>query len=128
MAVLEILDPPSWVPDPAELRAGLAPPTAVRVFGFPRGERDVVGVWRIFDVWSAQVAGSAAVQLNWSQGEGTLPGHSGGAVLDIDTGTVAGILIEGTEAGRFDRYTPTHIAQDLWSELPRPAGDRPGGT
>jgi trypsin-like peptidase len=119
VAVLELLDPPSWLPDPVELQAGRRRPRRVQVFGFPGEERELVGVWRDFEV-AGPVAGTPAVQLDWPRDAGSLRGHSGGAILDTETGTIAGVLVEGSERGRFDRYTPVRAAQPWWPALPRP--------
>lgn len=119
VALLELVEPPGWLPEPLELWPALRDPIWVDVLGYPVQVHDVEGVWRRFEV-ANPAAGADPVQLRWVEGTGTLPGHSGGPVLDVVTGTLAGILTAGSEIGRFDRYTPTRVAQNLWADLPRP--------
>ena len=45
------------------------------------------------------------MQLNWTD-VGSFIGHSGGPVVDADSGKLVGILREGSPEGRFDRYLP----------------------
>ena len=107
-----------------ELRAGLRAPPGWRCSGSPRVSAAPVGVWRDFDV-AGPGTGTAAVQLAWRD-TGSLPGHSGGPVLDAETGTLAGVLIEGSEQGRFDRYTPVQRRPAaLAPAAAAVAGDRP---
>jgi hypothetical protein len=85
------------------------------------------GVWRLFDVAGPTAAGS--VQLDWDGDVGSFPGHSGGPVIDVDEGLLAGILVEGAERGRFDRYLPVDLVVRVWPQLPRPwlmTGGNPG--
>ncbi|NYH85388.1 WD40 repeat protein [Actinopolymorpha cephalotaxi] len=91
-------------------------PTRVKVFGYPRAEKVPKGVWRDFDVSGPSTAGT--VQLDWRD-LGTLPGHSGGPVVDPD-GALAGILVEGAQAGRFDRFLPLTTIESVWPALRRP--------
>ena len=51
---------------------------------------------------------------------GTFPGHSGGPVIDADGHALAGILVEGSERGRFDRFLPVTVIARVWPGLPRP--------
>src|SRR3954470_19728920 len=80
VAVLDLGDAPT-VPLPRKV--GLWPaarmPQRVSVFGFPRAEKDTTGWWREFHL-VGQV-GRHLMQLDWSAGVGTLPGHSGGPAL-----------------------------------------------
>ena len=74
-------------------------------------------------------AASGSVQLDWAGDAGTFPGHSGGPVIDAGQGALAGILVEGAERGRFDRYLPVTLIARVWPHLPRPwlmAGADPG--
>ena len=60
---------------------------------------------------------------------GTFPGHSGGPVIDADGHALAGILVEGAERGRFDRFVPVTLIARVWPGLPRPwlmTGAEPG--
>jgi WD domain, G-beta repeat len=69
------------------------------------------------------VAGPATagtMQLDWIGDAGTFPGHSGGPVIDGDGHALAGILVEGSERGRFDRFLPVTPIGRVWPQLPRP--------
>ena len=120
-------DRPGWLPAPVPVWSAARPPTTVQVFGYPLAEGPLNGVWRPF-----AVAGPAArdtVQLDWTSGAGTFPGHSGGPVIDAAGHALAGILVEGAERGRFDRFVPVTLIARVWSQLPRPwlmAGAEPG--
>ena len=60
---------------------------------------------------------------------GTFPGHSGGPVIDAAGHALAGILVEGSERGRFDRFVPVTLIARVWPRLPRPwlmTGAEPG--
>ena len=59
------------------------------------------------------------VQLDWDD-VGTLEGHSGGPVCDKLSGLMAGVLVEGSEAGHFDRLVPLPAIRKVWDGLPRP--------
>ena len=128
VAVLDLgEDPPGWLPAPVPVWPASRPPRMVKVFGYPLDEGSLNGVWRQFAVTGPATSG--AVQLDWIGPVGTFPGHSGGPVIDADGNALAGILVEGSERGRFDRFVPvTRIAQ-VWPRLPRPwlmAGTDPG--
>ena len=117
VAVLELADSVDGLPRPAPIWPAGRLPQRVEVFGYPLAEGALSGVWREFSVSGPTTAG--AVQLNWTADAGTFPGHSGGPVVDLDTWALVGILIEGAEAGRFDRFLPlTEIAR-VWPGLPR---------
>ena len=81
--------------------AGEAAPHEVSVLGFPAAERQPVGFWRSFTV--AGTVGDGLVQLDWTGDVGTLPGHSGGPVVNADVdsgvdgglGALVGILVQG---------------------------------
>jgi V8-like Glu-specific endopeptidase len=64
----------------------------VKVFGYPKGEKQAKGVWRDFEVSGPTTTGT--IQLTWQEDTGTLPGHSGGPVVDADSGVLVGILVE----------------------------------
>ena len=69
------------------------------------------------------------MQLDWIGDAGTFPGHSGGPVIDAAGHALAGILVEGAERGRFDRFVPVTLIARVWPRLPRPwlmAGAEPG--
>ena len=97
------------------------------MFGYPLAEGPLNGVWRQFAVAGPAAAG--AVQLDWIGDVGTFPGHSGGPVIDAAGHALAGILVEGAERGRFDRFVPVTLIARVWPRLPRPwlmAGAEPG--
>ena len=97
------------------------------MFGYPLAEGSLNGVWRQFTVAGPATAG--ATQLNWVADAGTFPGHSGGPVIDAAGHALAGVLVEGAERGRFDRFVPVTLIARVWPRLPRPwlmAGAEPG--
>lgn len=105
-------------PRPAKLWPVRRLPPETRVFGYPRLEGSWPrGVWR--DSTLSGTAGQHRVQLDWSDA-GTLEGHSGGPVCDKQSGLVAGVLVEGSDAGRFDRFVPLPAIRSVWHDLPRP--------
>ena len=65
------------------------------VFGFPREEKALRGVWRDFN--TAGPAADGTVQLDWAGEAGTLPGHSGGPVVEPVTGELVGVLVQGSQ-------------------------------
>src|SRR5437899_12443052 len=60
------------------------------------------------------------MQLDWIGDVGTFPGHSGGPVIDADGHALAGILVEGSKRGRFDRFVPVTLIAQVWPRLSRP--------
>ena len=119
VAVLDLgEDPPGWLPAPVPVWPAARPPGMVQVFGYPLAEGPLNGVWRQFAVAGPATAG--AVQLDWVGDVGTFPGHSGGPVIDADGHALAGILVEGSERGRFDRFLPVTLIAQVWPRLPRP--------
>ena len=128
VAVLDLgEDRPGWLPAPVPVWPTARPPGTVQVFGYPLAERLLKGVWRQFAVAGPTTAG--AVQLDWIGDAGTFPGHSGGPVIDAAGHALAGILTEGAERGRFDRFVPVPLIARVWPGLPRPwlmAGAEPG--
>ncbi len=119
VAVLDLGDAcPGWLPAQVPVWPTARPPGMVRVFGYPLAEGPLNGVWRKFEV--AGPAGAGSVQLDWAGDAGTFPGHSGGPVIDADGGALVGILVEGAERGRFDRYLPATLIARAWPQLPRP--------
>ena len=109
---------PGWLPEPVPVRPTVRPPGRVQVFGYPLAERLLNGVWRQFTVAGPVTTGT--VQLDWVGDAGTFPGHSGGPVIDADGHTLAGILVEAAERGRFDRFVPITLIAQAWPQLPRP--------
>ena len=119
VAVLDLgEDRPGWLPAPVPVWPAARLPARVQVFGYPLAERLLKGVWRQFVVAGPATAG--AVQLDWLADAGTFPGHSGGPVIDCAGHALAGILVEGAERGRFDRFVPVTLIARVWSALPRP--------
>jgi hypothetical protein len=118
---------PGWLPAPVPVWPAARPPARVQVFGYPLAERLLKGVWRQFAV--AGPAAEGAMQLDWLGDAGTFPGHSGGPVIDAVGHALAGILVEGAERGRFDRFVPVTLIARVWPEMPRPwlmTGAHPG--
>ena len=128
VAVLDLgEDHPGWLPAPVPVWPAGRSPGRVQVFGYPLAERTLNGVWRQFTV--AGPAPSGTVQLDWIGDADTFPGHSGGPVIDADSHTLAGILVEGSDRGRFDRFLPVTLIARAWPRLPRPwlmTGHDPG--
>ena len=128
VAVLDLGgDRPGWLPAPVPVWSAARPPGRVQVFGYPLAEGPLNGVWRQFTVAGPATAG--AVQLDWSGDAGSFPGHSGGPVIDAAGHALAGILVEGAERGRFDRFVPVTLIARVWPGLPRPwlmTGAEPG--
>jgi V8-like Glu-specific endopeptidase len=128
VAILDLgEDRPGWLPAPVPVWPAARLPTRVRVFGYPLAEGPLNGVWRQFAVAGPATAG--AVQLDWIGDAGTFPGHSGGPVIDAAGHALAGILMEGAERGRFDRFVPVPLIARVWPGLPRPwlmTGVEPG--
>lgn len=118
VAVLDLGPEAEGLPGPVELWAGRRPPERVCAFGYPTGERAVEGVWREFAVSGPTSSGS--VQLRWEEQVGTFVGHSGGPIVDRDTHRLAGILVEGSEDGRFDRFVPLTRIAEIWGDLALP--------
>ena len=97
------------------------------MFGYPLAEGPLNGVWRPFTVAGPATPGT--VELDWIGDAGTFPGHSGGPVIDAARHALAGILVEGSERGRFDRFVPVTLIARVWPQLPRPwlmTGAEPG--
>ena len=128
VAVLDLgEDRPGWLPAPVPVWPAARPPGRVQVFGYPLAEGPLNGVWRQFAVAGPATAGT--VQLDWIGDAGTFPGHSGGPVIDAAGHALAGILVEGAERGRFDRFVPVTLIARVWPRLPRPwlmTGAEPG--
>ena len=105
-------------PLPAELWPARRLPIEMKAFGYPKGEGAAPrGVWRNSTVGGAVQGGR--VQLDWAQ-VGTLEGQSGGPVCDRLSGGMVGVLVEGSEAGHFDRLVPLPAIRRVWDGLPRP--------
>jgi hypothetical protein len=119
VAVLDLgRDRPGWLPAPVPVWPASRVPARVRVFGYPLAEGPLNGVWRQFAEAGPAVAGT--VQLDWISEAGTFPGHSGGPVIDAEGHALAGILVEGSGPGRFDRFLPVALIARAWPRLPRP--------
>jgi WD40 repeat protein len=116
VAVLRLEHPLVNGPRPVPVWPARRLPEQVAMFGYPLGE-DSRGVWREFTVAGPTTDG--AVQLDWAGAGGTFRGQSGGPVIDHETGDLVGILIEGSEKGRFDRFLPVTLIAQLWPDLPR---------
>jgi WD40 repeat protein len=119
VAVLDLgEDRPGWLPEPVLVWPAARSPATVQVFGYPLDERLLKGVWRSFTVAGPATAGT--VQLDWLGEVGTRHGHSGGPVIDAAGHALAGILVEGAELGRFDRFVPVTLIARVWPRLPGP--------
>ena len=119
VAVLDLgEDRPGWLPAPVPVWPAARLPGRVQVFGYPLAEGPLNGVWRPFTVAGPATAGT--VQLDWIGDGGTFPGHSGGPVIGAAGHALAGILVEGAERGRFDRFVPVTLIARVWPGLPRP--------
>lgn len=120
VGILDLIldDDQPWLPSAVPLCPALRLPDSVSVFGFPRAEKELRGVWREFA--TAGPAADGTVQLNWAANTGTLPGHSGGPVVDPASGTLVGLLVQGSEKGRFDRFVPLAAIRDKCPWLPFP--------
>lgn len=119
VAVLDLgEDRPGWLPAPVPVCPAGRLPVRVEVFGYPLAEKLLKGVWRQFAVAGPATAGT--VQLDWLGDAGSFPGHSGGPVIDAAGYALAGILVEGAERGRFDRFVPVTPIAQVWPRLPRP--------
>jgi hypothetical protein len=118
VAVLDLgEEQPAGLPNPVPVWPAARMPDRVAVFGYPLAEGPLNGVWREFRVAGPTTAG--AVQLDWAGDAGTFPGHSGGPVVDLAGNRLTGILVEGSELGRFDRFLPVTLIARVWPPLPR---------
>jgi V8-like Glu-specific endopeptidase len=120
VAVLDLGEyPPGWLPAPVAVWPAARLPPTVQVFGYPLAEGSLNGVWRTFTV-TGPAAALGAVQLDWIGDVGTFPGHSGGPVVDPIGHALAGILVQGSKEGQFDRFLPVSLIAQVWPRLPRP--------
>ena len=117
IAVLELGAGAGDRPPPATLWAAERLPQETKAFGYPLAEMYLTGVWRDSRVSGAVQGGLA--QLDWDQG-GTLAGHSGGPVCDKASGLMAGVLVQGSKPGYFDRMVTLAAVRTVWGGLPRP--------
>jgi hypothetical protein len=118
LAVLDLGEStPDWLPRPMAVWPAARMPRNVRLFGYPLAEGVLNGVWRDFSL-SGPTAGNT-VQLDWAADVGSFPGHSGAPIIDIVRHSLVGILIEGAEKGRFDRFLPVTVIGRVWVQLPR---------
>ena len=105
-------------PPRAELWPAKRLPMEMKAFGYPKSETAAPrGVWRDSTVGGTVRGGT--VQLDWAE-VGTLEGQSGGPVCDRLSGRMVGVLVEGSEAGHFDRMVPLPAIRRMWDGLPRP--------
>src|SRR5690242_12729547 len=119
VAVLDLgQDPPGSLSAPVPVWPAARVPGRVKVFGYPLAEGPLNGVWRQFVVAGPAAAGT--VQLDWMGEAGTFPGHSGGPVIDSVTGALVGVLVQGSQAGRFDRFLPLAVIRRYCPGLPFP--------
>ena len=117
IAVL-MLGPSGERPAPVRLWPARRLPLATGTFGFPFGTEEILhGVWRYSQV--SGIAKRGRVQLDWVDA-GTVPGQSGGAVCDRQSGLMVGVLVEGSNVGHFDRMIPLSAVRRVWDGLPRP--------
>ena len=117
IAVLELGPGVDAGPPPAKLWAAKRLPLDTKTFGYPLADKPLRGVWRDSTVSGAVQNGH--VQLDWDP-VGTLAGHSGGPVCDKRSGLLAGVLVEGSEPGQFDRMVTLTAVRTVWGGLPRP--------
>ncbi len=117
IAVL-VIDGGAARPAPAPLWPARRLPAETTCFGYPSDEgANPRGVWRESTV-SGGVQGGRT-QLDWKDGVGSLPGHSGGPVADKDTWLIVGVLVEGSEKAQFDRLVSLAEVRRVWDGLPR---------
>ncbi len=109
---------PDWLPAAVPLSPQRRLPSRVSVLGFPREEKALNSVWRDLDTRGPAADGT--VQLYWADDAGTLRGHSGGPVIDPVTGALVGVLVQGSQAGRFDRFLPMSVIGRCCPGLPFP--------
>ena len=113
-AVLELIDLNAQqdsgqqvaLPVPIRIAGSTRPPREVELIGYPTRDSTQDGLWRSFTVRGP--AASGLIQLGWLD-TGSLHGQSGGPVVDGRTGELVGLLREGSELGRFDRYIPVRL-------------------
>jgi WD40 repeat protein len=129
LAVLELVDRGvlhPQLPPPLDVWANDRLPAVVSAYGFPRVEKRSEGVWRSFSVSGSTSSGTH--QLRWDEGAGSFVGQSGGPVVDARTGALVGILLAGSDSGRFTRFLAVPEIARVWPALPRPwcldRGDR----
>ena len=106
--LLHIEGSPRDMPRPVEVSGARRQPKSVELLGYPALDNTLDGVWRAFEVDGISATG--LVQLAAITGP-SLPGHSGGPVVDARTGCLVGLFREGSERLRFDRYVPLTLLQ-----------------
>ena len=105
-------------PPPAKLWPARRLPPETKAFGYPVEEgAQPQGVWLDSRIGGTVQGGRA--QLDWDD-VGALTGHSGGPVCDKRSGLMAGVLVEGSTAGHFDRMVTLAAVRTVWDGLPRP--------
>jgi WD40 repeat protein len=114
----------SRAPQPVDIWADDQLPTAVTAFGYPTAEPESIGVWRSFT--RSGTTSTGVHQLNWDDGQGSLRGHSGGPVVDMDSGAFVGLLLGGAGSARLDRFVSVPEIARMWPALPRPWSFGPG--
>jgi len=117
IAVLELGPDTEARPPPATLWAAKRLPRDTKAFGYPLADKPLRGVWR--DSAVSGVVQGGRVQLDWDS-VGALAGHSGGPVCDKLSGLMAGVLVEGSETGHFDRMVILAAVRTVWDGLPHP--------
>lgn len=114
--------PPTWLPEPVRLSSARRLPDRLALVAYPGADQTAAGVWRSYTQAGPTAAGE--VQLRWIEGTGSLPGQSGGPVVDADTGELVGLLVSGWDPkfgdGRFDRILPVREIVAAWPELKLP--------
>lgn len=117
LVVLVIADEPDReLPPPARLWPWRRLPSRTTAYGFPLQEKGPPqGVW--VESTPTGPLREGRHQVGWGQ-SGSLPGHSGGPLADVETGQVVGVLTEGSTTGHFDRFVPIAALRDRWSAFP----------
>ena len=111
-------DRPGWLPAPVPVLAGRAAAGQGAGVRLPAGRGAAQRV--VAAVHGGRPGHRGDVELDWIGDAGTFPGHSGGPVIDAAGRALAGILVQGSEPGRFDRFMPVTLIARVWPRLPGP--------